>query len=73
MRESLLSDSGEAPHTLMCNEVWGGNRKIFRAVQLPRKLMLDEVSDIDSERVVIHVRQGKGGRDRDVLLTPKLP
>jgi len=35
--------------------------------------MLDEVSDIDSERVVIHVRQGKGGRDRDVLLTPKLP
>jgi integrase len=22
--------------------------------------------------MVIHVRQGKGGRDRDVLLTPKL-
>jgi site-specific recombinase XerD len=25
-----------------------------------------KVSDVDSERMVIHVRQGKGSRDRDV-------
>ena len=31
-----------------------------------------KVSDIDSERMVIHIRQGKGRRDRDVLLSPKL-
>jgi integrase len=31
-----------------------------------------KVSDIDSQRRVIHVRQGKGSRDRDVPLTPKL-
>ena len=31
-----------------------------------------KVSDIDSHRMVIHVREGKGLRDRDVPLTPKL-
>lgn len=31
-----------------------------------------KVSDIDSERMVIHIRQGKGSRDRDVPLSPKL-
>jgi integrase/recombinase XerD len=31
-----------------------------------------KVEDIDSERMVIHIRQGKGNRDRDVPLTPKL-
>jgi site-specific recombinase XerD len=31
-----------------------------------------KVTDIDSERMVIHVHQGKGSRDRDVLLTAKL-
>jgi integrase/recombinase XerD len=31
-----------------------------------------KVSDIDSKRMVIHIQQGKGSRDRDVLTTPKL-
>ena len=29
-----------------------------------------KVSDIDSQRMVIHVARGKGLRDRDVPLTP---
>jgi integrase/recombinase XerD len=31
-----------------------------------------KVADIDSQRMVIHIRQGKGKRDRDVPMTPKL-
>ena len=31
-----------------------------------------KVSDVDSKRMVIHVQGGKGRRDRDVMLSPKL-
>jgi integrase/recombinase XerD len=31
-----------------------------------------KVSDIDSKRMVVHIRQGKGSRDRDVPLSPRL-
>jgi integrase len=31
-----------------------------------------KVSDIDSQRMVVHVRQGNGRRDRDVPLSPAL-
>lgn len=36
------------------------------------EVSLLKVSDIDSQRMVIHIRQGKGSRDRDLPLSPKL-
>jgi integrase len=36
------------------------------------ELLQLQVADIDSRRMLIHIRQGKGGRDRYVPLSPTL-
>ena len=30
-----MLDESEKPHALVCNEIWGGNRKVIRTVKLP--------------------------------------
>jgi len=31
-----------------------------------------KITDIDGQRMVLHIQQGKGGKDRDVVLSPRL-
>ena len=31
-----------------------------------------KITDVDSARMVLHVQEGKGGRDRDIVLSPRL-
>jgi len=37
-----------------------------------QELVRLKVSDIDSARMVLHIHQGKGNQDRDVMLSPRL-
>jgi phosphoserine phosphatase RsbU/P len=49
-----MPDSSEIPHTLTCSEVWGGNRKILRAVQL---------SGVTAWVASLPLNEGEGGGD----------
>jgi phosphoserine phosphatase RsbU/P len=49
-----MPDSREVPQTLMCSEVWGGNRKIFREVQL---------SGVTAWVASLPLNEGEGGGD----------
>ena len=44
----------------------------LRHRRAPRQLTRLKVSDIDSRRMVVHIQGGKGGQDRDVMLSPAL-
>ena len=49
-----MSDTRKAPHTLMCNEVWGGNRKVVRTVQL---------ASVTAWMASVPLDEGEGGGD----------
>jgi integrase/recombinase XerD len=61
-----LLDALENPkHRALLMTAYAGGLRLSEVARL-------RVEDIDSARMVIHVRQGKGQKDRDVMLSPRL-
>jgi site-specific recombinase XerD len=61
-----LIDSADSP----LHRVW---LVMLYATGLRREELVQlNVSDIDSARMLIHVHQGKGNQDRDIMLSPRL-
>ena len=61
----LIEASSSLMHRAMLMTLYAAGLRRTEAANL-------KVSDIDSKRMVIHVRQGKGRRDRDIPLSSKL-
>src|SRR4051812_43761969 len=52
-------------HRALLMTAYAGGRRLPEVARLG-------VGDIDTARMVLHVRQGKGHKDRDVMLAPRL-
>jgi integrase/recombinase XerD len=61
----FLECIGSLKHCTILMVAYAGGLRISEATQL-------KVSDIDSQRMVLRVDQGKGQIDRDVMLSPRL-
>jgi integrase/recombinase XerD len=61
-----LIDAADSPfHRILLMTLYATGARRAEAAHL-------KVSDIDSQRMVVHIRGGKGGKDRDVMLSPAL-
>jgi integrase/recombinase XerD len=61
----LLQAAPSFPHHVIFSTMYGTGMRVSEAVHL-------RVADIDSQRMMIRIEQGKGHKDRYVQLSPKL-
>jgi integrase/recombinase XerD len=61
----LLEATGSLKHRALVMTLYGAGLRVSEACRLT-------LADIDSSRMVIHVQQAKGHKDRDVMLSPVL-
>src|ERR1035437_2754420 len=61
-----LIDAADSPfHRILPMTLYATGARRAEAAHL-------KVGDIDSQRMAVHIREGKGDKDRDVMLSPKL-
>jgi integrase/recombinase XerD len=63
--ERLLNAARSLKHRALLMTLYGAGLRVSEACRLT-------TDDIDSSRMVIHVRQAKGKKDRDIMLSPVL-
>jgi site-specific recombinase XerD len=63
--KEFFAHIGLLKHRVILMVCYGAGLRISEAVSL-------RVADIDSQRMVLRVQQGKGGRDRETVLSPRL-
>jgi integrase/recombinase XerD len=61
----LLNAARSLKHCALLMALYGAGLRVSEACRLT-------IDDIDSSRMVVHVRQAKGNKDRDVMLSPVL-